>query len=92
MDKVVRAHVIASGKVQGVFFRADARQKAVSLGLDGWVRNVPDGTVEAVFEGERGRVERAIEWCRHGPKWARVSEVKITWEDPIAEDGFRVIV
>ena len=91
MDKIVRARVIASGRVQGVFFRADTRQEALSLGLDGWVRNVPDGTVEAVFEGERGRVERAIEWCRNGPRWARVSEVKITWEEPRAEAGFRII-
>ena len=66
MSTDVRAHVIISGKVQGVFFRAETRRTAVQLGLHGWVRNMADGNVEAVFEGPQRAVDRAVEWCRRG--------------------------
>ena len=74
-----RAKVIVRGSVQGVFFRAEARDRARSLGLAGWVRNVPDGTVEAAFEGEDERVESMVEWCRRGPAGARVEQVDVDW-------------
>ena len=77
---MVRAHVIISGRVQGVFFRAYTRDWAKELGVKGWVRNTPDGKVEAVFEGEEGRVKEIIERCRRGPPLAIVEDVKVTWE------------
>jgi acylphosphatase len=90
MSDVVRARVRAHGRVQGVFFRSETRERARSLGIGGWVRNVPDGSVEAVFEGDRDRVESLVRWCRHGPRGAQVDEVEIAWEEPRGEDGFAV--
>ena len=78
----VRAHVIISGRVQGVFFRDSARREARARRLAGWVRNRPDGTVEAVFQGERAAVEALIRWCHTGPPQAAVDEVAVTWEPP----------
>lgn len=72
-----RAHVFVSGRVQGVFFRADTRDKAGELGLRGWVRNLSDGRVEAVFEGEEDKVKEMIEWCHMGPRYASVSRVEV---------------
>lgn len=69
------------GRVQGVFFRAFTRDVARSLGLDGWVRNLHDGRVEAIFEGDKALIEKAIQQCYQGPPYARVSDVDITWED-----------
>jgi acylphosphatase len=85
-----RAHVIVRGQVQGVFFRAEARDRAASLDLVGWIRNNPDGTVEAVFEGEDERVESIVEWCRGGPALAQVEDVDVSWEQPQGESGFAV--
>lgn len=82
--------MLVRGRVQGVFFRAETRSRAVSLGLGGWVRNNPDGTVEAAFEGERERVESMVEWCRRGPTLAQVEDVEVTWVEPQAEAGFTV--
>jgi acylphosphatase len=76
-----RAHVLISGRVQGVFFRAHTRQVARELRLTGYVSNLPDGRVEAVFEGEDDAVKRAIEWCRRGPPRARVDHVEVRWEE-----------
>jgi acylphosphatase len=76
--------------VQGVFFRAETRETALTLGLDGWVRNMPEGTVEAVFEGEPSLVERAVEWCRHGPSYARVDSIEVHKEELAGEKGFSV--
>jgi acylphosphatase len=76
--------------VQGVFFRAETRDRAVSLRLSGWVRNNPDGTVEAAFEGDRERVESMIEWCRRGPALADVEDVEVDWVEPRGESGFAV--
>lgn len=75
-----RMHVFISGRVQGVFFRADTQRAAVGLSLTGWVRNVPDGRVEAVFEGEDTNVDKMLAWCHHGPPAARVNEVIINEE------------
>lgn len=76
-----RAHVIVSGKVQGVYFRAETRDQAAALGVAGWVRNRPDGTVEGVFEGTKENVEKLIHWCRQGPPRAKVSGVQAEWQD-----------
>jgi acylphosphatase len=83
-----RARVVVHGRVQGVFFRVETRDRARSLGLAGWVRNAPDGSVEAVFEGDRERIESMLTWCRRGPSLARVDEVEAEWEDPVGEQGF----
>ena len=85
-----RAHVVVRGRVQGVFFRAQTRDRARSLGLTGWVRNTADGAVEAVFEGDRDRVESMVEWSRRGPSHAQVDDVEVTWEEPEDEPEFAV--
>jgi acylphosphatase len=87
---VRRAHVRVRGRVQGVFFRAEARARADSLGVAGWVRNAEDGSVEAVFEGADERVESLVDWCRRGPAGAQVEEVEAVDEEPAGELGFRV--
>jgi len=80
-----RAHVIISGRVQGVFFRSETQDEAVRQNVTGWVRNLPDGRVEAVFEGEKDRVETLIEFCRRGPPGARVTRVEVKWENYTGE-------
>jgi acylphosphatase len=85
---VTRARVRVRGRVQGVFFRAETRSRARSLGVSGWVRNCPDGTVEAVFEGERERVQRMVDWCGRGPAGASVDAVDVEWAQAEGEDGF----
>jgi acylphosphatase len=85
-----RVRVRAQGRVQGVFFRAETRSRAESLGLAGWVRNAPDGTVEAVLEGDPERVNSMVEWFRHGPSGARVDELDVATEEPAGEAGFQV--
>ena len=82
----VRIH----GAVQGVGFRYQTRSRAQSLGLGGFVGNLPDGSVEAAFEGDDERVESMVEWCGHGPLGARVDEVEVSWEQPTGEAGFSV--
>ena len=77
---MVRAHVIISGLVQGVFFRANTRDRARSLGLKGWVKNRSDGKVEGLFEGEEGAVKSIIEFCKQGPSSAMVEKVEVKWE------------
>ncbi|HID16812.1 TPA: acylphosphatase [Candidatus Bathyarchaeota archaeon] len=76
-----RAHVFVSGRVQGVFFRWETREQALKRNVKGWVRNLPDGRVEAVFEGEKGDVKRMVEFCRRGPPGAKVSNVEVEWEE-----------
>ncbi|MDQ2983013.1 MAG: acylphosphatase [Actinomycetota bacterium] len=78
------------GRVQGVFFRAELRDRAASLGLAGWVRNMPDGTVEAVVEGEPERVESLVRWSERGPSGASVEGVDVDWQEPVGETGFSV--
>lgn len=75
-----RAHVRISGQVQGVFFRDSTRQKAEELGLAGWVKNLPDGRVEAVFEGPSERVREMVRWCEEGPQNASVEDVDKDFE------------
>ncbi|MFH1774579.1 MAG: acylphosphatase [Methanobacteriota archaeon] len=77
----VRAHAYISGRVQGVFFRSSAEEKAFELGIKGWVRNLRDGRVEAIFEGEKEKVEEMLRWCYKGPPYARVTNVEVKWED-----------
>jgi len=86
----VRARVVVSGLVQGVFFREETRRRARSLGIAGWVANRPEGTVEAVFEGPREQVESMVGWCSRGPSGARVDDVQVAWEDPRGDEGFAV--
>ena len=76
-----RVHLIIKGYVQGVFFRASTRDTALRLRLTGWVRNLSDGNVEAVFEGPVEKLTQAVEWCRRGPAGARVIEVEEEWGD-----------
>lgn len=76
-----RLHILVSGLVQGVFFRAATKDTALSLGLGGWVRNIPDGRVEALFEGEEEALTKALEWCRHGPPGSRPVDVETNWEE-----------
>ena len=76
----VRAHTIISGRVQGVFYRAETQKAAQQRGVTGWVKNRPDGTVEAVFEGKENDVASMIEWCKSGSSQARVDNVDVDWE------------
>ena len=85
MEKKVRAHAIISGRVQGVFFRVETKRAADRIGAFGWVRNLRDGTVEAVFEGEQDRVNAVLEWCKEGPPHAQVSNVDVSWNDYTGE-------
>jgi acylphosphatase len=78
---MVRAHVYVTGSVQGVFFRAETENNATQHNLTGWVRNLPDGRVEALFEGEKQQVDAIITFCKRGPPGAYVSKLDITWED-----------
>jgi acylphosphatase len=86
-----RAHIYVTGTVQGVSFRYYTLQEAVRCGVTGWVRNVPDGRVEAVIEGEETAVDRMLAWCREGPRAARVDHVEVLSEAPTGEfQGFRI--
>lgn len=81
---------MVSGRVQGVFFRDTARRRAEAAGVSGWIRNRPDGAVEAVLEGEPERVEEMVEFCRHGPSRAEVAKVEVIEEEPEGLTGFEV--
>jgi len=78
---MVRAHVYISGRVQGVCFRAETENNANLHNITGWVRNLPDGRVEAVFEGEKQQIYAIIEFCKRGPPGAYVRKLDVTWED-----------
>jgi acylphosphatase len=80
-----RIHVTISGRVQGVFFRAKAREKAVSLGLTGWVRNLPDGRVEVLAEGPDAPIAALLQWCQSGPPRARVDECRVSELKPLGD-------
>jgi len=91
MAELVRARVIISGRVHGVFFRMETLEKAEKSGVSGWVKNKHDGTVEAVFEGEKALVDTVIHWCRQGPPASRVDNVKLEWEPFTGEfSGFTI--
>jgi acylphosphatase len=82
--------VFVSGTVQGVFFRATTRDRAREVGVDGWVRNLDDGRVEAVFEGDEDAVGELVAFCHEGSPAAEVADVEVTHEDPEGIEGFRV--
>lgn len=92
LEMKVRAHVFVSGRVQGVFFRSETRRKARRYNVTGWVRNLYDGRVEAVFEGEKEDVEKLVEFCRRGPSGARVTKIEIIPETYTGEfENFRIV-
>ena len=88
--RVVRYRVLIMGRVQGVFFRDTCRRMAEQFGVSGWVRNLPDGSVEAVFEGPEGEVRRLVEWSRHGPRYAAVQDIRVQTEPPEGISGFQI--
>lgn len=83
--------MVARGHVQGVYFRDTLRRRALAAGVAGWVRNNRDGTVEAVFEGEPEAVARLVDFCRAGPRGARVARVEVAGEPPEGLSGFRIL-
>ena len=86
-----RARILVAGMVQGVAFRQSAVWEAEQLGLSGWVRNLPDGRVEALAEGPRPKVEALVAWCQRGPPAARVTGVEVTWGPALGDvQGFRI--
>jgi acylphosphatase len=87
----VSRRVVVHGFVQGVFFRDSVRRRALASNVAGWVRNNRDGTVEAVFEGDRSAVERLVDFCRQGPRGARVDRVDVTEEPTERLHGFEVL-
>ncbi|MEU6083548.1 acylphosphatase [Streptomyces sp. NPDC047108] len=87
---MIRKHVTVLGDVQGVFFRDTCRRTALGLRVAGWVRNRPDGTVEAVFEGDPDAVDRMVGWAREGPPSAIVDQVSARDEDPEGLTGFEI--
>ncbi len=80
MNQRTRAHIFVSGRVQGVYFREKTRKQTQEFGVFGWVRNLPDGRVEAIFEGEKENVEKIISWSKRGPFWAKVKNLETNWE------------
>ncbi|PSP99661.1 acylphosphatase [Halobacteriales archaeon QS_4_70_19] len=89
-DERVRAHVFVSGHVQGVTYRATTRREALDRGVDGWVRNLDDGRVEAVFEGPRSAVEDLLTYCHEGPERAHVADVDVEYGRPEGLTGFEI--
>ena len=82
---MARAHIIFRGRVQGVYFRANCQRRALELGITGWVRNLPDGAVESMMEGERINILELIKWCEKSQPFARVSDVDVEWEEEVSE-------
>jgi acylphosphatase len=89
-DGEVHAHVLVSGRVQGVAYRANTRETVAEYDVEGWVRNLDDGRVEAVFEGPQDEVEEMVEWCETGSPAARVDDVEVEYSEPKGASGFRV--
>lgn len=86
-----RAHLYISGRVQGVYYRAFTQEVADSLGLKGWVRNLPDSRVEVVFEGEKDLIEKAIMKCHQGPPASLVTDIDVAWESQLEDfSDFRI--
>ncbi len=83
----VRVHVLISGLVQGVFFRYTAKTEAEKLNITGWIRNLPNNKVEAIFEGNKKGVQQIIDWCHQGPYGAVVRNVDVTWQEYSGEFG-----
>ncbi|HVX02785.1 MAG TPA: acylphosphatase [Nitrososphaera sp.] len=80
-----RAHIFVTGKVQGVYFRQNTQVTAREHGATGWVRNLPDGRVEAVIEGDDAAVRSVVDWCRHGPPAARVDDIEVKYENYVGK-------
>jgi acylphosphatase len=76
-----RSHIFVSGKVQGVFFRENTREKAAEFGLNGFIRNLQNGKVEAIFEGEKEKIEKIIQWIKKGPETTQVENIEINWQN-----------
>ena len=91
-SEIIRARVFVSGRVQGVGFRYSTVNEAKKRGLSGWVRNLPDGRVEAVFEGSPESVDTMISWCNLGPRAAAVIDVGVIYEEVEGIEGFETIV
>ena len=87
---MVRYRVLVSGRVQGVYFRDTCRQLALQRGVSGWVRNLPDGRVEAVFEGLADDVQQLVDWTRRGPRAAAVANVSVQAEPPEGLGAFQI--
>ncbi len=89
--EIARLHIVIEGKVQGVFFRASTVEESCKLGLTGWVKNCPDGRVEAAFEGDKAKIEQIAEWCKKGPPGAVVRNVETNWEQATGDyDSFTI--
>lgn len=89
--EIVRAHIFIEGRVQGVFYRAWTRDEAEKLGFTGWVKNLVDGRVEAVFEGPKEKVKEMVKKCREGSRVAKVEHLDVIWEDATGEfEGFEI--
>ena len=92
MPKLVRAKAVITGKVQGVYFRAETQRAAKQRKISGWVRNRSNGTVEALFEGDEPSVKAMLEWCWQGSPFSRVQDVDVTWEPYVGDlDRFDVV-
>jgi acylphosphatase len=89
-ESAIRVRVFAEGRVQGVNFRYSAYREASRLGVSGWARNLPDGRVEAVYEGHREAVEEMLKWTRRGPQQARITGLTVYDEEPKDERGFGI--
>ena len=88
---MVRAHLLISGRVQGVFYRMTCRREGAARSLDGWVHNLPDGRVEVLLQGSKEKVEDMIRWCYRGPDEAQVSEIEVTYEETAGDlAGFQI--
>jgi acylphosphatase len=87
---MIRRRVVVHGRVQGVFFRDTTRRMATSRGVVGWVRNTPQGTVEAVFEGSPDAVESMVAFCEEGPRGATVERIEVSEEEPEGLSGFAI--
>jgi len=87
----IRRRVLVTGRVQGVFFRGSVEEEARSRGVDGWVRNLLDGGVEAVFEGSPAAVDALVGFCRRGPRFSRVEALEVAEEEPEPLRGFRIL-
>jgi acylphosphatase len=87
----ISAHLYIEGRVQGVFYRAFTSNVALKLGLNGWVRNLSDGRVEAFFEGDRALIEQAVQECRKGPFGSKVTDIDLRWEENSEiSEGFEI--